>query len=208
MDPRLQCGPPGGRQAGGDGGSCRRLASRQRRLRVDSEFGAAVVSDQNRAWGCTHEREGELLVERKERGRHWWRQNRPELGGGRTGRTRGRRPSLVDWLPLGASWRPLEATFVRRRARGSLNRRGKAVPRRPWISSPANRLSIARATWQRRGLADTLADELALLQGPGGERERLGRRCPWQRRTADASVPPKVLWRWRCRAPGWAVVLW
>ena len=39
-------------------------------IRVDSEFGAAVVSDQNRAWGCTHEREGELLVEIMERGRH------------------------------------------------------------------------------------------------------------------------------------------
>ena len=26
--------------------------------------------------------------------------------------------------------------------------------------------------------------------------------------SADAGVPPKVLWRWRCRAPGRAVVLW
>ena len=62
-------------------------------IRVDSEFGAAVVSDQNRAWGCTHEREGEFLVERMEREGHWWRRNRPERGGDRTDRTRGRRPS-------------------------------------------------------------------------------------------------------------------
>ena len=26
--------------------------------------------------------------------------------------------------------------------------------------------------------------------------------------SADAGVPPKVLWRWRCRALGRAVVLW
>ena len=75
--------------------------------RVDSGFGATVVSDQNRAWGCTHEREGELLAERMERERHWWRRNRPELGGDRTGRTRGRRPSLARLLAkatLGGSY--------------------------------------------------------------------------------------------------------
>ena len=41
-------------------------------IRVDSEFGAAVVSGQNRARGCAREREGEFLVERVERKRHWW----------------------------------------------------------------------------------------------------------------------------------------
>ena len=55
----------------------------------------------------------------------------------------------------------------------------RSVPRRPWISPPANRLSVARATWRRRALVDTLADEHALFQRPGGEREGFGRRCPW-----------------------------
>ena len=36
--------------------------------------------------------------------------------------------------------------------------------------------SVARASWRRRALGATLVDELALLQGAGGERERLGRR--------------------------------
>ena len=84
----------------------------------------------------------------------------------------------------------------------------RSVPRR-WIRAAGEPpFCSCRGTWRRRELGDTLVDELALLQGPGGERERLGRRCPWQRRTADAGVPPKVLWRWRCRAPGRAVVLW
>ena len=39
-----------------------------------------------------------------------------------------------------------------------------------------DRHSVARASWRRRALVDTLVDELALFQGPGGERERLGRR--------------------------------
>ena len=39
-----------------------------------------------------------------------------------------------------------------------------------------DRHSIARASWRRRVLVDTLVDELVLFQEPGGERERLGRR--------------------------------
>ena len=38
-----------------------------------------------------------------------------------------------------------------------------------------DRHSVARASWRRRALVDTLVDELALFQGAGGERERLGR---------------------------------
>ena len=44
-----------------------------------------------------------------------------------------------------------------------------------------DRHSVARASWRRRALVDTLVDELALFQGPGGERERLGRRRHEQR---------------------------
>ena len=39
-----------------------------------------------------------------------------------------------------------------------------------------DRHSVARASWRRRALADMVADEHALFQGPGGEREWLGRR--------------------------------
>ena len=39
-----------------------------------------------------------------------------------------------------------------------------------------DRHSVVRASWRRRALVDTLVDELALFQGAGGERERLGRR--------------------------------
>ena len=54
----------------------------------------------------------------------------------------------------------------------------RSVPRRPWISSPANRLSVARATWRRRALGDEAVDEHALLTGAGGELGWLGRHRP------------------------------
>ena len=57
----------------------------------------------------------------------------------------------------------------------------RSVPRRPWISSPANRLSVARATWRRRALGDEAVDEHALLTGAGGEWEWLGRHRHGQR---------------------------
>ena len=58
----------------------------------------------------------------------------------------------------------------------SFYRRGKAVPAAAMDKVAGDRHSVARASWWRRALADTLVDELALFQGPGGEQERLGRR--------------------------------
>ena len=50
-----------------------------------------------------------------------------------------------------------------------------------------------RASWRRRELADERGDKLALFPGAGGEPGWLWRRRPWQRRAADAGVPPKAL---------------
>ena len=50
-----------------------------------------------------------------------------------------------------------------------------------------------RASWRRRELADERGDKLALFLGAGGEPGWLWRRRPWQRRAADAGVPPKAL---------------
>ena len=57
-------------------------------------------------------------------------------------------------------------------------------------------------------LADGLGDKDGLLTRAAGDELWLGRCRPWQGRTVAVGVPPKVLWRWRCRAAGRAVVLW
>jgi len=137
-----------------------------------------------------------------ERERHWWRRNRPELGGGRTSRTRGRRPSLSRFLAKAALGGPYEFAPGLYWAPGSLYTRWRSVPRRPAIRMTTNRLPVVMATWRRRALADKCTDEHALLQETGGERWWLGRRWTGQRLSADAGVPPKELWRWRCRVPG------
>ena len=58
----------------------------------------------------------------------------------------------------------------------SFYRRAGSVPTVAADKVAGDRHSVARASWRRRALVDTLVDELALFQGPGGERERLGRR--------------------------------
>ena len=91
-----------------------------------------------------------------------------------------------------ASYGSSEAAEEPRQDRGLyIARRGRF----PWprISSPANRLAVARASWRRRALEDEAADELALFQGAGGKPGWLWRHRPWQRRAADAGMPPKAL---------------
>ena len=80
-------------------------------------------------------------------------------------------------VPQGRS----EVAFVLGEAWGPFLQHGKAVPRRPWMSSSVTVFCSSRASWRRRALEDTLADEHALFQGPGGERERLWRRRHGQR---------------------------
>ena len=112
MDPQDWAGPPGGRWVGGDGVGCRRRASRWRRLREQSGFGATVVPDQNQAGGRAHGRKRELLVERVERGRLWWCRSGRGSGGGRS-RRRGRR--RLPWSCYCYGW---VGEGVREAARG------------------------------------------------------------------------------------------
>ena len=72
------------------------------------------------------------------------------------------------------------------------------------ISSPANRLSVARATWRRRTLADTRVDELGLCRGQVASRGGLGgaersRGCRRRRRLA-LGLPGAAGAAWRVAA--------
>ena len=120
--------PTGGRFGLWGGRSCRRRAPQRTVAIGRSEFGATVVPDQNRVGGMVHGRKREFLVKRMERGRPWWCRNERGSGGGRGCRRWGRRPPRVDWLPMGVLGRWLGTACVRRRARGSLNRRSGSVP--------------------------------------------------------------------------------
>ena len=93
----------------------------------------------------------------------------PERGGGRPCRSWGREWPLANLGEGEASYGSSEAAHEPRQDRGLyIARRGQF----PWprISSPANCLAVARATWQQCALADEAADELALLQETGGKR--------------------------------------
>ena len=69
-----------------------------------------------------------------------------------------------------------EAACERNVLGASLNWRSGSVPTVAADKVAGDRHSVARASWRRRALVDTLADEHALFQGPDGERGRLGRR--------------------------------
>ena len=93
----------------------------------------------------------------------------PERGGGRPCRSWGRQWPLANWGGGKASYGSSEAAEEPRQDRGLyIARRGRF----PWprISSPANRLAVAMASWRRRALEDEAADELEMLKGPAGER--------------------------------------
>ena len=124
-------------------------------------------------------------------------------GGGRSCRRRGRRPPRVECEAGERHGGSMRSRACSEGLGVSIYSATRSVPRR-WIRAAGEPpFCSCRGTWRRRELGDTLVDELVLLQGPGGERARLGRRCPWQRRTADAGVPPRTPWRRRCSVPGW-----
>ena len=111
--------PTGGRFGLWGGRSCRRRAPQRTVAVGQSEFLAPAVPDQNRAGGWTHERERGFLVKRVERGRPWLRQTEPGGGGGRTGRSGGRRPLPLQLTATGALGVRCEAACVLGGARGA-----------------------------------------------------------------------------------------
>ena len=133
------------------------------------------------------------------RGRLWLRRAEPGSGGGRTCRRWGRRPSSVD-CGLGELQRVgLRLPEGLGKLGGPIYTASRSVPRRPRISSTANRRSIAcRTTWRRQVLADALLDMLGLPKGElargcGSGGAVHGRSC----RSGGGGLR-----RWRCRAPG------
>ena len=114
------------------------------------------------------------------RGRAWLRHIAPELGGGRIGGRRGRKPLLVDcWLResygggLGLSECSAELGVPFYSATG-------LAPRR-WIrSTTGRRFCSCRASWRRRTRAEEHEDKHGLFPGAAGARGWLGRRRPRQ----------------------------
>ena len=114
------------------------------------------------------------------RGRAWLRRIAPELGGGRTGRRRGRKPLLVDcWLRgyCGGGWGLPECSVEL----GVPFYSATGLAPRWWIRTMASSRSVAAG---RRGGDERVPTSMWMIsgcpQGAAGARGWLGRRRPWQ----------------------------
>ena len=140
-----------------------------------------MAPDQNQAGERVHRRMRRFLVKRTERGRYWRCRIGRGGGGGRSCRRRGRRPPRVECEAGERHGGSMRSRACSEGLGVSIYSATRSVPRR-WIRAAGEpSFCSSRASWRRRALEDTLADEHALFQGPGGERERLWRRRHGQR---------------------------
>ena len=114
------------------------------------------------------------------RGRARLRRIAPELGGGRTGRRRGRRTLPVDCWLRGNYGGGLGLPECSEEHGASFYSTMGLVPRR-WIrSTMGRRCCSCRASWRRRTRANEQEDKHGLFPGAAGVRGWLGRRRPRQ----------------------------
>ena len=114
------------------------------------------------------------------RGRAWPRRIAPELGGGRTGRRRGRRVLPVDCWLRGNYGGGLGLPECSEEHGASFYSTTGLAPWR-WIrSTTGRRCCSCRASWRRRTRADEHEDKHGLFPGAAGVRRWLGRHRPRQ----------------------------